>query len=220
MSLMKIDEWPTSDVWSDEIARRLGQAVRGALAEKGSATLILPGGRTAAKVFPKIANQDVDWSKVMILLSDERWVATDHKDSNEGLVRRFFPTAHITGYWDPQYTDLERAIPFLKNRFAAFSKPVDAALVGMGEDGHIASLFPGVQAGLGSLVVTARPDHARVSLAPTQLASAKCLVLAFAGIAKRALFKRALTSGSKDEFPVCHLFSSPQLQVHICDSEL
>ncbi|MDD4886354.1 MAG: 6-phosphogluconolactonase [Thiomonas sp.] len=134
----------------DQIAR-LTQAVATALAadfaQNGRALLAVSGGRSPIPLFHALAQAPIDWARVTIALVDERVVPADHADSNAALVRahlltgaaaqaRFLPLVD-----DPQ--DLAGCVTRANAQLRALALPISAALLGMGDDGHTASLFPG-----------------------------------------------------------------------------
>ncbi|MCE3290333.1 MAG: pgl [Caulobacter sp.] len=188
--------------------------LRAALAEKGSASLCVTGGSSPGPVYDRLKDVDLDWSHVAVTLSDERWVDRSSPDSNARLVRerllqgraaaaRFVclkgeETDPVHGAWA---ADL-RVAPL---------EPFDAVLLGMGEDGHICSLFPGNPAldqGLdpaGARLVLHAPAGApappqdRVTLTLPALIYAGLILIYVTGRPKRALLER-----DGDE-PVHHL---------------
>lgn len=127
---------------ADRIASQLGQQLRSGQ----DATLCVPGGTSPSPVFETLSGVDLDWSRVTVFLGDERWVDGEHKRSNGRLLRRHLlkdraATANYidlyTGDADPDdATDklAEALTPHL---------PITVALLGMGNDMHTASLFPG-----------------------------------------------------------------------------
>ena len=168
------------------------------------ASLAVPGGRTAAAVLPVLAGRDLPWRRIAVTLADERCVPADHADSNEGLVRRLLAgpaaTADLAGLYRPDET------PAAAARRLETLRPFAAVLLGMGEDGHIASLFPGDAANAepAPLAAVSRPDHPRLTWTPSVLAAADTLVLAFTGAAKAAVLEQALAEGPAAALPVRH----------------
>lgn len=133
-----------------ELAVSLGRAVAerldAALAAGGEASLVVSGGSTPAPVFSYLASADIDWSRVGVTLADERWVPPSHPDSNEALIRdtllrdkaaaaRFVPL-YRDGMSDAQ------AQARVAAELGVLRRPFTAVLLGMGGDGHTASLFP------------------------------------------------------------------------------
>jgi 6-phosphogluconolactonase len=176
------------------------------LAEKRSVALAVPGGSTARMVLPRLTALELPWERVGITLTDERWVSQKHPDSNEGLVRSTLAgsacAADFLGLYDAQ-SPPEDALARLNH-----SVPYpDVILLGMGEDGHIASLFPHDRSNQATqhFAAVTRPDHPRVTLTPAALQAASAVIVCFAGPVKMATFNRAQLSGRAEELPVRHV---------------
>lgn len=133
---------------TDVFVRYASTILRDALSQKGEASLVVPGGQTPRAYLPQLGQQDLPWNQIYITLSDERWVNTCHQDSNERLLRE-----HCLQYMriPPHFISLktshahpEQAIASLHTRLSAIPRPFSLTILGLGEDGHIASLFPGM----------------------------------------------------------------------------
>lgn len=217
--------------WADAIADATADALRKDLGATGQARLLLSGGSTPAPVYRALARHGLDWSRVALALVDERWLPPGDADSNAQLLRdtlldgppaaaRFEPILMP----DRNLDESVRAA----NRTAA---PASAALLGMGPDGHTASLFPGA-AGLADALASGEDyvsiDAAgcpgagawplRISLTPAGLARARTRLLMVRGAHKRALLERALAGDDVLQLPVRALFALPgaPLQIHWC----
>lgn len=176
------------------VASRLAEGLK----TSPRATLVATGGRAPGPVYDLLKAAPIDWSRVVVTLSDERCVPAEGPESNARLVRdRLLQDGAARAHFVPLW-------PKPEGRTIAALQPFDAVLLGMGEDGHIASLIPGdphlgrnldltdpalladVPAGLGS------PPLARVSLTLRALLSARAIFLLIAGGAKREAIDRAL----------------------------
>ena len=115
----------------------------------GPATLGLSGGSTPAATYRKLATADIDWEPITLWLGDERWVPRDSEDSNAGMVQRLLGDVPSRALVAPNYSlgDPEAAAAAyevtLRNAFATTGGVPGTVLLGMGDDGHTASLFPG-----------------------------------------------------------------------------
>lgn len=133
-----------------ELAQSLGKAVATRLADAlrraGVASLVVSGGSTPAPVFQYLAGVDIDWSAVSVTLADERWVPPGHPDSNESLVRDTLlqdkaSTAAFVALYREGLSD-EQALQQVAADVQGMHQPFSVVMLGMGGDGHTASLFP------------------------------------------------------------------------------
>lgn len=170
------------------------------LVTENNATLVVPGGTTPAPIFLRLRLQKLDWQRVLIVPSDERWLAPPpHEDSNETLIREHLlkNEAEHAGYF-PLYRPMQlpsQAEQSLDDIFHAEADHEPIVMLGMGEDGHFASLFPGsarLDQGLdlnGQSYVMGfdapYKGHPRISLTMAYLTKAKRIFLVFKGEAKR-----------------------------------
>ena len=210
------------------LAVRVADALRQAIASRGQATLVVSGGRSPVPFFEALAQQELPWAQVLVSLADERWVPVNHAGSNEALVRRhllrglaaearFLSLYQVAG-------NLEQAAE-LADAAVAELAPIDVLVLGMGDDGHTASLFPHSP----NLHQALQPDCARRVLPmlapsePTQrltltlpvLASARLPLLAIQGQAKLNILSAALLPGETAQLPIRAFLNSP-LEIHWC----
>jgi len=199
---------------SEGVADWIAAALRNALEGQESASLVVSGGRTPRDCFFVLSNTELDWSRVSIFLSDERCVPPDHEDSNEGLVRRTLATgrardAEVVPIYRPGEDPAGQCGP-LARRLRAEPAPFAAVLLGMGADGHFASLFPDAPTPAAGLdlasappclpVTTAASPHPRITLTlPTLLRTDTLILLAF-GQAKRDVLEDA--AAGRGDYPV------------------
>ncbi|MEO0371941.1 MAG: 6-phosphogluconolactonase [Pseudomonadota bacterium] len=200
---MRFHDYPDRDMLTLRLADQLASDLRQALEMKESVLFVVPGGTTPGPVFDTISAVDLDWSRVRVCLSDERWVPGDHPRSNTALVRERLLTGRAeAARMVPLY--LEGAAPeeaVSKLTLALEPElPIDVCLLGMGADLHTASLFPGtpgLAAGLGpdaSLLSVQRPDgqpEPRITLSAPALREAVALHVVITGDEKRAALERA-----------------------------
>src|SRR5690606_21688291 len=131
---------------AEAMAAAVAEALSSAIDARGSASLVVSGGRSPIGFFECLSGQALDWSKVLVSLADERWVPVEHGDSNEGLVRRHLlrgnaARARFLGLYRPT-PSLDEAATLADQALAELPQPIDVLVLGMGDDGHTASLFP------------------------------------------------------------------------------
>ena len=206
---------------ADALAATLHRQCERALAERGSALLALAGGRTPFPAYRALAASDLDWSRVTAMPTDERCVPHDHAACNlRGL--RGIRVAIARG----QRLECQAAA---RAMLAQHPNAFDVVVLGMGEDGHTASLFPGAPQ-LDAALDPARADgaarvdpdplppeapFARITLTASRLLHARCIILAITGHAKRAVLDRALVDADPRRHPVAAILHAPGATVHV-----
>lgn len=207
---------------ADAIARRLDAAI----AERGRASLVVCGGSSPKQLFEYLSRHTLDWSRVTVVPSDERWVPVDDDQSNERLIRNTLlvgeaAKANFVGLYRDTATPRE-ALADIASALADVPRPLDVVLLGMGGDGHTASLFPqapDIQACLDSdqpcVAPTVGPP-ARLSLGLALLTDARAIDLLIFGEDKRRVFEQAQADGPVAELPVRGVLhrQSPAAQAH------
>jgi 6-phosphogluconolactonase len=200
-----------------------------AIAARGAASLVVSGGRTPRKLFAQLRNEKLDWSKVWITLADERWVDTTSEDSNERLVREHLlisqaAAAHFVGLKNPAPTP-EAGADWATRALTRVPHPFDVVVLGMGEDGHTASLFPGSLTLARALDPAAAPaciavnalaaPHARVTLNLAALLDSRRIVVHVEGEAKWHVYQRARTPGGASELPIRAVLHQKEVPVDV-----
>jgi 6-phosphogluconolactonase len=186
----------------------IADALAMAIATRGEASLAVAGGRTPRHAFRLLSAKSLDWRRVTITLVDERWVEPTSEDSNERLVRENLLQSEAgVATFLPMKAD--GAPNAAAARFAERlpDHPFDAVLLGMGDDGHFASLFPGspaLEVGLDPasdvrcIAVPAgepAPLQPRLSLTLAEIARAGLVLLLAKGAAKQRMLDRAVEKG-------------------------
>ena len=209
------------------LAHRVAQDLTEAIAEKGSASLMLSGGNTPRPFLARLATENVEWSKVKIGLVDERWVVPNSIKSNENLVRRELldkgagEAAFFGMYRDGLSPDA--ACSSVEEIYRRELFPFDVVVLGMGGDGHTASLFPG-RPELAQLlndpvicgVAEAPVDPAvRMSLSLYAIAAAAHCYLHIEGGEKLAVYEAAFDGGDAVQMPVRAVLNHPDIALDV-----
>jgi 6-phosphogluconolactonase len=210
-------EFDTLSQASVALAQAVAEQLRAAVAARGEALMAVPGGSTPRRFLEELARQDVPWEHVTVMPTDERLVAADDPQSNARMIR-----ACLAPVADGRATYLSfhaaaagpgMAAGSLSDRLAGMPA-LDVLVSGMGEDGHIASLFPEDaswrQSSAAAQVVPGHPDGlvSRLSLSPARLQAAKWSALLIAGQAKHKLLQ-AVVAGHQT-LPVALLLDKAQ----------
>ncbi|WP_370164078.1 6-phosphogluconolactonase [Marisediminitalea sp.] len=207
--------------FADDIARLLSDAI----ASRGKASLMVSGGRTPLPLFQALCNADIDWSNVDVSLVDERWVDEQDDASNTKLVKQnlMVGKAAAARFVDMKSAESDAADAVLdcEARLATMSQPFDVLILGMGEDGHTASLFPcseQLEAGLdmnsGRVCIATQPTtapHQRMSLTLPAIVSSRNIFLHLTGDKKRDVLKDALANASATEKPIVAVVNAAQV---------
>jgi 6-phosphogluconolactonase len=190
--------------------------LRGAIAARGVALLIVSGGKSPARFFDRLSNVDLDWTRVAITLADERRVADDSPRSNarlvrERLLRNRAEAASFTPLADVRLPG-DQELAAASARIANLPMPADVVVLGMGDDGHTASWFPGADGLAEAMDPAARqlvapivaPDapEPRLTLTGRVILRARAIALEIQGEAKLATFAAALAPGPEEAMPV------------------
>ncbi|WP_101066114.1 6-phosphogluconolactonase [Roseovarius salinarum] len=141
-------EYADAEMMAIDVANILAGELTAALDHEERALLVVPGGSTPGPVFDDLCAADLDWSRVDVMLSDERWVPEDHPRSNTRLVReRLLVDRAAAARFLPLYASAPRPEAVLAELESVIAPclPVSVALLGMGADMHTASLFPGAE---------------------------------------------------------------------------
>jgi 6-phosphogluconolactonase len=213
---------------AEGLALKVAKQLSDAISASGTATLVVSGGRSPVAFFQHLAKQDLDWANVVITLADERWVPVEHADSNAHLLKRYLlqgPAAKA------RFLSLYSAAANLEeaaqraDRLLAELPPIDVLVLGMGDDGHTASLFPNSP----NLEEALKPNgsrrcwpmlapsvpHQRLSMSRALLASAKATVLSISGQSKLTTLSAALAGDDVAEMPI-RAFLQPTLEIYWC----
>ena len=199
---------------AQKLSRTIADKLQAQIETDGAASLVVSGGSTPAPVFSCLSQTDLDWSRVTVTLADERWVPPGHKDSNESLVRNLLlvdkasAAAFVSLYRDG-YSAAD-SIAIVAKDIAAMPQPFTVTILGMGGDGHTASLFPDASAqqldpamaldNTDVLAVLSPPSvsQTRISLTRAALLDSQQRILHITGDSKNTVLSDALQQSCHD----------------------
>jgi 6-phosphogluconolactonase len=222
-------DWRTFDdaeVMAQRAASYVEQLIRSAIDARGSATLAVAGGKTPIPAFGALAEARLDWSNVTLLPTDDRLVVPDDPLSNIGLIRRCFGATGATTMTLADASDGEPAVAGDRadERLSTLPWPLDLIWLGIGNDGHTASILPGPD--FETALTTSRhacgvvPDPlpaeapvARVTLTRAALLSTRVLLVMFTGPRKRAIIESAIANGARATTAIGRLLADTPMPV-------
>lgn len=210
------------------LAENVAGALRDAIDSHGHATLVVSGGRSPIAFFKALSQQPLAWAKVLVSLADERWVPVSHEDSNEALVRRHLlqgpaAEARLLGLYHSAGS-VEEAAKLTEQALADLPS-IDVLILGMGTDGHTASLFPNSpnlneamdRDGSRRCLPMLAPSvpHQRLTLTLPVLKAARLQILAVEGQGKLEVLAQAMQQQDQRNMPISAFIDAP-LEIYWC----
>lgn len=214
---------------AQQVSADVGAIIANALAARGSALLALSGGSSPFPIYERLAKSDLDWARVSIFTVDERFVDSESPLSNIAALKQAFlaTQASVLPLFD-NIDDLSSAASQANNRLQSLDWPPDLVWLGMGTDGHFASIFPGPDFDTalspmdGAKAISVHPDPLpadapvpRISLTAPAIADARHLILTIAGEAKKAVLDHAMELGEASVTPIGRFMASLKRPISI-----
>ncbi|MBA6346753.1 MULTISPECIES: 6-phosphogluconolactonase [unclassified Colwellia] len=211
------------------LANNVAELLSNALSQKGKASLAVSGGSTPKGFFTALSTKDIDWQNVTVTLADERWVEFESEASNTRLVHenllknkaaaaQFF---HLKKEGECDQSTLVQLNTDAKSQLL----PLDVLILGMGEDGHTASLFPCSEQISSALaldnsdalmkVVPKTAPNDRITFTYAHLAQSKNIILHVCGAGKKVVLEKALSSNNQTEMPIRAFLQNPDINTQV-----
>ena len=225
-------EYDSVDELADAVAGDVGFIIDSAIDARGSSLIAVPGGSTGPAIFPKLAKQSLPWKKLTIIPTDDRLVPMDDERSNiRGIAKTFLPLGARVVPIAADIEDPKLAGNSADARLQDLPWPPDLVWLGMGADGHTASIFAGpdmqdaLDAPRARRAVGVTPDPmpadmpvARVTLTRAAILSARTVTITITGDAKRELLEQAIADGQSSRLPIGRVLAEAEqpIDIHWC----
>ena len=222
-------EYESLDELADAVAGDVGFIVESAIDARNASLIALPGGRTPFPVFAKLAQAKLPWKQVTIIPTDDRLVPMQDERSNvRAIAQAFLPTGARVIPIAAEISDYRLAGNSADARLQDLSWPPDLVWLGMGEDGHTASIFAGpdlqdaLDAPKARRAVGVMPDPlpadapvARVTLTRAAILSARTILITITGDRKRELLEGAIADGQSSKLPIGRVLAEAEQPIDI-----
>lgn len=218
-----MNSFPNKSNLEQALATSIAETLQQAIALFGDARMLVSGGTTPWGMYVALSEMELDWSKVTIGLVDERFVPLNSKYSNEASIRSCLlvnkaAEAKLIGMV-PNASDYIKNLASVRTNYQIFFERTDVTVLGMGEDGHTASLFPtdavslellqSTEKGVFNTTAPAEPT-ARITVSPQVLKDAKACYLMLVGTKKSTVFNEAVDQN----YPIAALIHHPSFHVY------
>ena len=229
--MYQLHEYDTSTAMNTALATAIGTDLQNAINLRDKASLALSGGPITIELFQILSNIQLPWDKVYITLVDERWVDKHHEDSNERLIHTHLlqnkaKSAHFISMTTDAENPYDGVEEISKRLLQHLPLPIDVLVLGMGDDGHTASLFPhaanlskGLDMHSHKIVIDMKPltaPHDRISLTLPVIVGSRHLYLQLSGAKQEKIFQHALDGNYTNDMPIrAVLQQHPKLEIYL-----
>ncbi len=219
---MKFVEYTSQQAAAEGLSQLVAQQLKSTIIARGMASLAVPGGSTPGPFLRQLGQAELDWSRINVTTTDERQVAIDHARSNARLISE---SLLLNPEVKPAFFALNQGLNLdqLRQQFVQYFIPLDICVLGMGDDGHTASLFPGVDEDLLStssqqLIAEVQPPgdlEARFTLTARALLMARYIHILIHGENKKAVLDDSLSGDDVSQMPVRCIWQHANARVMI-----
>lgn len=217
---IQIHRFGNRDECAQGLAHYIAARLQDDLATSGEASLILSGGSTPVPMFKALSQQPLEWSRIAVSLADDRWLPPDHADSNQGKIEQYLlqneaRQARWIPLWNPASHE-DEALGRCREQLQQLPAQLSLVVLGMGNDGHTASLFP-CSSELEKVwdstfdcewVEPRSAPWLRMTLTPQRLLASGERILHLTGIDKLDTLNQAFKNNERKEMPIRHFLSA------------
>ncbi len=223
-------DYDSADEMAEAVAGDIGFIIESAIDARGAAVIALGGGKTPLPIYEKLASAKIDWKRVTIIPGDDRIVPLGDPLSNVTAIGKIFlpKGARVIPLVSDKAPDYKAAGRSADALLQDVHWPLDLCLLGIGTDGHCASIFPGPdfdealngpkeRRALGVMPDPLPPEApvARVTLSRAAIVSARALMIAITGEAKKEVLEAVIEQGASSSYPVGRVLADVELPVDI-----
>ena len=225
-------EYDSLDEMADAVAGDVGFIVESAVDARGTSLIAVPGGSTGPAIFSRLVGQKLPWKKVTIIPTDDRLVPMEDERSNvRAIAKAFLPAGARVIPIAADISDYRLAGNSADARLQDLSWPPDLVWLGMGKDGHTASIFAGpdlqdaLDAPKARRAIGVMPDPlppeapmARVTLTRASILAARTVVITITGDEKREVLEQAIADGQSSKLPIGRVLAEAEqpIDIHWC----
>ncbi|MGO2127645.1 MAG: 6-phosphogluconolactonase [Pseudoalteromonas prydzensis] len=222
----------SKDALTAELSATLEQSLVSGIEADGRAVLMVSGGSSPAPAYKHLSNLALDWAKIDVAMVDERWVDAGHDKSNEAFIKSTLLQNHgAAANFITMKNNAETAqqgSAECETAYQQLKRPFDVTILGMGPDGHTASLFPhadGLECGLttSDLICAINAIESdvtgsiteRMTLTLAAIAQSKVVKLLISGEEKLAVYKAAKAGGDINDMPLRAVLNHPTINIEV-----
>jgi 6-phosphogluconolactonase len=225
-------EYETSDEMAEAVAGDVGFIIESALDARGASLIAIPGGNTPLPIYAKLTSAKLAWKKVTVIPTDDRLVGVESELSNaRAIAKAFLPTGARVIPIATVLNDYRQAGNAADARLQDLPWPPDLVWLGMGKDGHTASIFPGpdlkdaLDAPKARRAVGVMPDPLpaeapvpRVTLTRAAILSARTILVTITGKEKKEILEQAISDGQSSKLPIGRVLAETEqpIDIHWC----
>lgn len=226
-------EWhtePDSYQLASRLADDIFNIIQQQLARQETVSIVFSGGSTPIPMLEKLNQYPIEWSRLVVTLADERVVDQQHPQSNEAMLLRHMPNIRKSQFISLIDEDIliHNDIGQCNQRLKSIHKPYDLVILGMGSDGHTASIFPSNQDSLQAMDLEnpyycsiihpnkeVEPALIRVTQTAKTLLQSNSIMLHITGSVKKKIIDKVMGNGDSDDYPIAAFLKQSLVSVQI-----